>query len=61
MGKGLNKTIEEAVVKAAAAGDWVLIENLQLADAWLDDLELVVAGLNKDVSNSKFRLFFSSI
>ena len=61
VGKGLNKTIEEAIVKAAAAGDWVLIENLQLADAWLDDLELVVARLDKDVSNSKFRLFFSSI
>ena len=61
VGKGLNRTIEEAVAKAAAAGDWVLIENLQLADAWVDDLELIVARLDKDVSNSKFRLFLSSI
>ena len=61
VGKGLNKTIEEAIAKAAAAGDWVLIENLQLADAWLDDLELIVAKLEKEVSNSKFRLFLSSI
>lgn len=37
------------MAKAAAAGDWVLIENLQLADAWLDDLELIVAKLEKEV------------
>ena len=43
------------------AGDWVLIENLQLADAWIDDLELIIANLPLEVSNNKFRLFLSAV
>ena len=61
VGKGLNKTIEEAIAKAAAAGDWVLIENLQLADEWVDELELIIAKLPEEISSQKFRLFLSSV
>ena len=61
VGKGLNKTIEDAIQKAILAGDWILIENLQLADEWIDELELIVAKLDKDVSNTRFRMFLSSV
>ena len=61
MGKGLNRTIEEAIQKAIVAGDWILIENLHLADEWIEDLELIIAKLDKDVSNNRFRMFLSSI
>lgn len=61
MGKGLNKTIEESIQKAMSAGDWILIENLHLADEWIDDLELLIAKLGQEVSNQKFRLFLSSV
>ena len=43
------------------AGDWILIENLQLADEWIDELELIIAKLDKDVSNNRFRMFLSSV
>lgn len=61
MGKGLNKTIEEAIQKAIIAGDWILIENLHLADDWVDDLELIIAKLDNEVSNNKFRIFLSAV
>ena len=61
MGKGLNKTIEDAIAKAVVSGDWILIENLQLADEWIDDLELIIAKLDAEGTNSKFRLFLSSV
>lgn len=43
------------------AGDWILIENLNLADEWIDDLELIVAKMEKDGPASKFRLWLSSV
>lgn len=61
VGKGLSKTIEDAISKALVAGDWVLVENLQLADSWIDDLELIIANLPLEVSNGKFRLFLSAV
>ena len=61
VGKGLNKTIEDAISKAAQSGDWILIENIQLADVWIDDLELIIAKLDKEVSSNKFRMFLSSV
>ena len=61
MGKGLNKTIEDNIAKAAQAGDWILIENIQLADKWIDELELIIAKLDKEVSNQRFRMFITSI
>lgn len=61
MGKGLNKTIEESIAKAIVAGDWILIENLHLADEWIDDLELIIAKLDTDGTNNKFRMFLSSV
>jgi hypothetical protein len=45
VGKGLNKTIEDAIEKAQSAGDWILIENLHLADEWIDTRELIIAKL----------------
>ena len=39
MGRGLDTKVGEALTKAIAAGDWVLLENLHLADEWLLELE----------------------
>lgn len=61
VGKGLTKTIEDAILKAAQSGDWILIENIQLADVWIDELELIIAKLDKEVSSGKFRMFLSSV
>ena len=61
MGKGLNKTIEENIAKAAQSGDWILIENIQLADSWIDELELIIAKLDKEIQSNKFRMFLSSV
>jgi hypothetical protein len=41
-------------------GDWILIENLHLADEWLMEFDQLVAKLDES-TNSKFRLFVSSI
>jgi len=57
----LNKTIEDAITKAAQAGDWILIENIQLADSWIDELELIIAKLDKEIQSNKFRLYLSSV
>jgi len=38
-----------------------LIENLQLADEWVDELELIIAKLPEEISSQKFRLFLSSV
>jgi hypothetical protein len=38
-----------------------LIENLHLAEEWIDDLELIIARLDKDVTSTKFRLWLSSV
>jgi hypothetical protein len=43
------------------AGDWILIEGLQLADVWIEDLELIIAKLGSDISSQKFRLWLSSV
>ena len=61
MGKGLNKTIEENIQKAMQSGDWILIENLQLADAWIDDLELLIAKMEQEGPSNKFRIFLSAV
>lgn len=57
----MNKTIEDAITKAAQAGDWILIENIQLADSWIDELELIIAKLDKEIQSNKFRLYLSSV
>ena len=38
VGRGLDKKIEEAISKGMQSGDWLLIENLHLADNWLYEL-----------------------
>ena len=61
MGKGLDKKVEDTVTKAVAAGDWVLLENLHLAENWLLELEQIIAKIDKETANNKFRLFLSSV
>jgi dynein heavy chain len=57
----LDKKIEEAISKAVNSGDWLLIENLHLADNWLYELEIIIQKLPYEKVNSKFRLWMSSI
>jgi len=57
----LDKKIEEAINKAVNSGDWLLIENLHLADNWLYELEIIIQKLPYEKVNSKFRLWMSSI
>jgi hypothetical protein len=45
VGRGLDKKIEDALNKAASSGDWLLIENLHLADNWLYELEIKIQEL----------------
>ena len=61
VGKSGSAVIKEAIDKAMTTGDWVLIENLYLADDWIFALELIIAKLDKDNCNSKFRLWLSSV
>ena len=61
VGRGLDKKIEEAISKAINSGDWLLIENLHLADNWLYELEIIIQKLPYEKVNSKFRLWMSSI
>jgi dynein heavy chain len=61
VGRGLDKKIEEAISKAVNSGDWLLIENLHLADNWLYELEIIIQKLPYEKVNSKFRLWMSSI
>ena len=44
-----------------STGDWLLIENLHLAEDWLYELEIIIQKLPFDNINSKFRLWMSSI
>lgn len=57
----MDKKIEEAISKAVNSGDWLLIENLHLADNWLYELEIIIQKLPYEKVNSKFRLWMSSI
>ena len=61
MGKSVGSQIEDTLAKGVSTGDWILIENLHLADDWIFDLELLIAKLDKDSSNTKFRLWLSSV
>lgn len=61
VGRGLDKKIEEAISKAMQSGDWLLIENLHLADNWLFELEIIIQKLPYEKVNSKFRLWMSTV
>ena len=61
VGRGADHKIEEAIQKAIQVGDWILLENLHLADHWLNDLELIIAKFEKDICHSRFRLFLSAV
>ena len=60
VGRGLDKKIGDTISKAMQVGDWILIENLHLADEWLIEFDQLVAKLDES-TNNKFRLFVSSI
>ena len=60
VGRGLDKKIGDTISKAMQVGDWILIENLHLADEWLIEFDQLVAKLDES-TNSKFRLFVSSV
>lgn len=60
IGRGLDKKIEDAISKAMQAGDWVLVENLQLAENWLNDLEIIIGKFQYEQVHQKFRLWLST-
>lgn len=41
------------------AGEWLLIENLELEPSWIAILEHYITQFTPETNNSKFRLFFT--
>lgn len=39
LGKGLEKRVEEKILNSSQAGDWLLLENLDLMIDWIPKLE----------------------
>lgn len=63
MGKGLEKKIEDKILSSAMAGDWLLLENLNLVLDWIPRLEDLLAKMHEETVtvSTRFRLWLSSI
>ena len=47
--------------KALQVGDWVLIENLHLADDYILEIDQMIAKLDSESTHKNFRLYLSSV
>nr|XP_040564670.1 dynein heavy chain 7, axonemal-like [Lepeophtheirus salmonis] len=60
MGKGLEEKAEETIKESVLTGSWVVLMNCHLIPEWMDDLEYICEGLNKESTNTDFRLWIST-
>lgn len=62
LGKGLERKVEGDVLAAARRGDWMILENLHLAEDWLPALEDLLSRLKTGTElNPRFRLWLTSV
>ena len=59
MGQGQEQAAENALDKVAAAGGWVLLQNVHLVQKWLPTLERKLEELG-DKAENRFRCFISA-
>jgi len=61
LGKGLEETVEEKLLKATQAGDWIILENLHLVQEWLPNLEDKMMKLRGPELNVRFRMWITCV
>lgn len=62
LGKGLERKVEGDLQAAARRGDWIILENLHLAEDWLPALEDLISKLRTGADLSpRFRLWLTSV
>lgn len=62
LGKGLERKVEGDLQAAARRGDWIILENLHLAEDWLPALEDLISKLRTGTDLSpRFRLWLTSV
>lgn len=68
LGKGLESSVEADIKAAARHGDWIILENLHLAEDWLPRLEDLISRDYADERekappelNPRFRLWLTSV
>jgi dynein heavy chain, axonemal len=61
LGKGLEDMVNEGMAKAAQSGDWIILENLHLADDWLPSFEERMSKWKGAEMNPKFRVWITCI
>ena len=61
LGKGLEEMVNEGIAKAAQSGDWVILENLHLADDWLPSFEEKMSKWKGAEINPRFRVWITCI
>jgi dynein heavy chain len=61
LGKGLEEMINEGIAKAAQSGDWIILENLHLADDWLPSFEERMSKWKGSEVNPRFRCWITCI
>ena len=53
-----HEQTENMLVKAAFNGDWIILENLDELDHWLEDMEeIITKWKNGPELNSRFRMW----
>ena len=60
LGQGLETDAEHQLLRAAASGDWIVLENLHLVDHWLPELSSLILKLKHGAElNPRFRLWIA--
>merc|ERR1711968_4051 len=63
LGQGQGPRASQMIKQGCKTGDWACLQNCMLAKSWMDDLEHIVHGLQKDTESNHedFRLFLTSM
>ena len=61
LGKGQGEKAHRQIEIAAMEGRWVVLQNCHLARSWMQSLEEIVVGLQKNNPNPLFKLFITSM
>jgi dynein heavy chain len=63
LGQGQGPRAEALINRGCKTGDWVCLQNCMLAKSWMQDLETIVHGLqkNSEKHNEAFRLYLTSM
>ena len=60
LGQGLEDEVEQQLLRAAAIGDWILLENLHLVNRWLPKLADIIHKLKHGPElNPRFRVWIA--